>query len=331
MYSETIELTYSHQDLGALNEFGLMCLFGSLHSKALVRGLSTTVEDIRDAHGRQLYPAYFHTHLRVPTGCELESFGAWKPVQAGVEVRRFGKCYLDSTYVIKPGSGVEAGATALTAEDVQSGKYPTMRGNNLFIVDVCEDASVARQLAVPDAGTVASLDAVKEKPAAIQRVKDVARNATVSAERAWPLSTTESIAYAVVPGRDVAVGHAMIFARFAQVMDYAEHAFFTEQLGLELGDEERAGYRLREREIFYLSNAYAGDTIDVAVRAAVAEVMDGGERRLVVETEYRLYRRSNLELLAVGTAKKEAVNPAARRVFSPLATAAVAPNVCAPL
>src|SRR6478735_1570990 len=86
MYSETTELTYSHQDLGALNEFGLMCLFGNMHSKALVRGLGITVEDIRDHHGRQLYPAYFHTHLRIPESCPLSQFKAWRKVQTGVEV-----------------------------------------------------------------------------------------------------------------------------------------------------------------------------------------------------------------------------------------------------
>lgn len=314
MYSETTELTYSHQDLGALNEFGLMCLFGSMHSKALVRGLATTVEEIRDLHGRRLYPAYFHTRLRVPAACPLERFGAWKPVRLGVEVRRFGKCYLDSSYVIKPGDD-----PAPAPDDFESDAYPTLHGNNLFIVDVSEDASVARQLAVPEPSRLAPLEAVSEKPAAIQRAKEAGLSRRIRADRDYPLASRESIAYPIVPGRDVAPGHAMIFARFCQVMDYAEHVFLTDHLDLPL---EMAGFRLREREIFYFDNAYAGDTIDVAVKAVVTE----GEGCLVVEAEYQLFRRANLDLLAVGYAKKEAGSDVARLALASLVSAEGAPT-----
>ena len=322
MYSETTELTYSHQDLGALNEFGLMCLFGNMHSKALVRGLDRTVEDIRDLHGRKLYPAYFHTHLRVPEACPLSRFGAWKKVQLGVEVKRFGKCYLDSSYVIKPGADAPPGP-----QDFATGAYPVMHGNNLFIVDVSEDSSVARQLAVPESASVAPLESVGEKPAAIQGAKDVSRDRTLGKGRAYPLTARESIAYAVVPGRDVAPGHAMIFARFCQVMDYAEHIFLIDHLDLPLGPGELAGYELRDREIFYFNNAYAGDTIDIAVKAAVTAETASAGSRLWVETEYQLFRRSNLELLAVGYAKKAATGNTTRRLFSTLTSESGVPNL----
>lgn len=59
MYSETTELTYNHQDLGTLNEFGLMCLFGNMHSKALVQGLGITVEDIKDHMEGDFTPPIF--------------------------------------------------------------------------------------------------------------------------------------------------------------------------------------------------------------------------------------------------------------------------------
>lgn len=315
MYSETTELTYSHQDLGALNEFGLMCLFGSIHSKALVRGLDITVEEIKDHHGRRLYPAYFHTHLRVPESCPLSRFSAWRKVQLGIQLKRFGKCYLDSSYVIKPG-----GDSAPTPDDFESGAYPTMHGNNLFIVDVSEDSSVARQLAVPESACVAPLEPVSEKPAAIQGARETGRDRMLRKERNYPWASRESIAYAVVPGRDVAVGHAMIFARFCQVMDYAEHIFLTDHLELDLGQSELAEYQLLEREIFYFNNAYAGDTLDIAVKAGVTEETDGAGRRMFVETEYQLFRRSNLDLLGVGYAKKGVGGEAARRSFSTLAS-----------
>jgi probable biosynthetic protein (TIGR04098 family) len=315
MYSETTELTYSHLDLGALNEFGLMCLFGSLHSKALVRGLAITVEDIKDHHGRRLYPAYFHTHLRVPESCPLSRFSAWRRVQLGIELRRFGKCYLDSSYVIKPeGDPVPAPA------DFESGAYPTMHGNNLFIVDVSEDSSVARQLAAPESARVAPLEPVGEKPVAIQRARETNQDRTLRKGRHYSLSSHESIAYAVVPGRDVAVGHAMIFARFCQVMDYAEHIFLTEQLELLVGQSELAEHHLLEREIFYFNNAYAGDTIDIGVKACVIEEAGRAGGSMVVETEYQLFRRSNLDLLAIGYARKGVGGESARRLFSPLAS-----------
>jgi probable biosynthetic protein (TIGR04098 family) len=319
MYSETTELTYSHQDLGPLNEFGLMCLFGSMHSKALVQGLATTVDDIQDHHGRRLYPAYFHTHLRVPASCPLSNFGAWQKVQLAVEVKRFGKCYLDSSYVIRP-----AGVAAPSVADFTAAQFPTMHGNNLFIVDVSEDASVARQLAVPEPGSVTRLESVAEKPAAIQGAREVGRDRVLRPGREYPLAARESIGYAVVPGRDVAPGHAMIFARFAQVMDFAEHVFLTEQLDVALNDADLAQQHLHEREIYYFGNAYAGDTIDLAVKGAVA-VEDGGvARRMWFETEYQLIRRSNLDLLAVGYAKKEVGGAEAQRAFAALAASSAA-------
>jgi len=316
MYSETTELTYSHQDLGALNEFGLMCLFGSMHSKALVRGLEITVEEIKDHQGLRLYPAYFHTHLRVPEACPLSRFGAWRKVHLGIELKRFGKCYLDSTYVIKPGT-----ESVPTPQDFERGAYPTMHGNNLFIIDVSEDSSVARQLAVPASACVAPLEPVDEKPAAIQRAREASRDRILRKERNYPLTSRESISYAVVPGRDVAIGHAMIFARFCQVMDYAEHVFLSDHLELLLGPSEMAEYQLQEREIFYFNNAYADDTIDIGVKARVTEETDGAEHRTFMETEYQLFRRSNLDLLAVGYAKKRVGGEVARRSFSALASA----------
>lgn len=306
MYRETTELTYSHQDLGTLSEFGLMTLFGNLHSKALVDGLESTVEDIRDAHARHLYPAYFHTHLRIPTACSLSQFRAWREVALGVDVQRFGKCYLDSSYVIKP---VAAGA--VDPVDFTSGAYPTMHGNNLFIVDVSEDAEVARQLAVPESGSLAALPPIKAKPPAINRAKQVANERRIHPERGMPWTSRDSIAYRVMPGRDVAPGHAMIFARFAQVMDYAEHVMLADQMELMLTPDELAGNELVEREIFYFGNAYAGDTIDVGVKATVTETAG----LLYWEAEYQLYRRSNLELLAVGYAKKRVQEEAARQAF----------------
>ncbi|HVU22641.1 MAG TPA: hypothetical protein VHE13_00855 [Opitutus sp.] len=324
MHVETTELTYSHLDLGHLNEFGLLCLFGSLHSKALVHGLDGTVDDIRDQHGRKLYPAYFHTHLRVPAAWPLSRFGPWRQVRAGVEVRRFGKCYLDSSYVIKPES-----EAAPAADDFGAGVFPTMHANNLFIVDVSEDASVARQLAVPRPGSVAPLEAVAEKPAAIQAAKDVARDRRTGRWPELPVVATESIVHVVAPGRDVAPGHAMIFARFSQVMDCAEHVLLTEQLELPAGPGERSEYVLREREIFYLNNAYAGDTIDIAVKAGVSDTGEGAAGRQMLETEFQLFRRSNLDLLAVGRAKKEAAGDEARHVLDRLQAIAEAGRAAA--
>ena len=301
MYSEKIELTYSHLDLGALNEYGLMCLFGSMHSKALVYGLDLTVEDIKDHHGRRLYPAYFHTHLKVPKSLPLSRFGAWRHVQTAIDLKRFGKCYLDSSYVIKPGNH-----KAPEPIDFTSGIYPTMHGNNLFIVDVTEDSSVARQLAVPESSLIASLDSVSEKPIAIQSAKEVSRNPIIKIKNYYRLISPESIAYKIVPERDVALGHAMIFARFCQVMDYAEFVFFDDQLEIPFGDHEFSEYSIVEREIFYFNNAYKGDTVDVGVKACVTSLGDGPDSQYFVETEYQMFRRSNLDLLAVGYAKKQA-------------------------
>jgi probable biosynthetic protein (TIGR04098 family) len=265
-----------------------------MHSKALVQGLDHTVEEIVDLHGRKLYPAYFHTHLKVPHSCPLSQFRAWQQVHLGVQVKTFGKCYLDSSYVIKP-----AQESRPTDADLDPGAFPTMHGNNLFIVDGSEDASVARQLAVPQPDCLARMERVTEKPAAIQRTKEVSQTRIVREGQAFPLTSRESIAYPVVPGRDVADGHAMIFARFCQVMDYAEFVFFTDHLRLPMRQTD-----LLEREIFYFGNAHAGDIIDIGVKGRLTRKPDDDPSDLLLETEYQLYRRSNLELLAVAYARK---------------------------
>lgn len=134
----------------------------------------------------------------------------------------------------------------------------------------------------------------------------------------YPWIARESIAYAVIPGRDVAAGHAMIFARFCHVMDFAEYIFLTDHVELSLGELHLAEYKLREREIYYFNNAYAGDTIDIAVKVRVTEEMDGDGHRISVETEYQLFRHSNLDILAVAYAKKETRDVGASRIFSTL-------------
>ncbi len=300
MYCETTELTYSNQDLGVLNEFGLMCLFGNAHSKALVNGLDTSVEEITDANGNQLYPAYFYTYLKIPETCMLSGFRAWKDVHVGVELKRFGKCYLDSAYILKPGDrGVP------TPDDFMHQSFPYMRGNNLFIVDVTEDESVARDLAVPELSRVAALDSVTKKPEAIQRAKRLKKDRTFNKEKSYIFNSGQSIFYPVVPGRDVAVGHAMIFARFTQLMDYAEYQWLTNLLCVALEPSQLMQYQLLEREIFYYDNAYANDVIDIGIKANIIRAADDVTgRRMVIESEYQLYRRSDLKLLALGYARK---------------------------
>jgi probable biosynthetic protein (TIGR04098 family) len=300
IYFETTELTYSHQDLGTLNEFGLMCLFGNIHSKALVQGLNSSVEALVDHQGRRIYPAYFNTHLQIPESCLLRQFRAWRNVLLGIELKRFGKCYLDSSYVIKP-----EGAGIPVAEDFASRQFPILHGNNLFIIDVTEDPAIARELAVPAPQYLAPLPAVTEKPSAIDRAKRLKKGEAIRPDQHYALNSRHTISYPVIPGRDVVAGHAMIFARFCQIMDYAEYCFLVEPADAPIDEARLADLHVLERDIYYFDNAYANDIIDIAVKANMAEQSSAaGQNNTLLETEYKLFRRSNLDLLAVGYARK---------------------------
>jgi hypothetical protein len=62
-FTSIVDLGMNHVGLGCLDERSLMLLFGESHSRNLTRGLSHNANQILDAAGNTLYPAYFMTHM----------------------------------------------------------------------------------------------------------------------------------------------------------------------------------------------------------------------------------------------------------------------------
>ena len=165
MVTQDLELTMSHLGLGSLTEYAALVLFGDAHSHRLTQGLTNTPDQIEDSEGRRLYPAYFMTHLKVPPHCLLTNIKLWDRVQVGIDVHRFGETLMDSHYILTRGETVP--------DDVAhwaNGAWPTMRANNLMVIDVSEEGA-AKRVAVPHGDSIAMLPKLRKPPEAILKAK----------------------------------------------------------------------------------------------------------------------------------------------------------------
>jgi len=258
MLIEKHELTMSQLGLGHLTEFDLMVMFGNAHSHHLVQDLDITPEGIRDAAGLLLYPAYFCTHLKVPPHRTLGRFGPWSHVDVGTDVKRFGDTVLESRYLFGSDGEVPADPALWGEADLVS-----MYGSNLIVVDATEEGS-ARKVSVPKPGCIASLDKLRRPPAAIGRARKV-RGAGFDLPGDGFLYLEEPFRYKLLPHRDASPGHAMIFAMFTRLMDYAEFHLLSEVLRPALPHAVLHHLEVLDRETFYYGNAFAGDEVAVTV------------------------------------------------------------------
>ena len=68
----------------------------------------------------------------------------------------------------------------------------------------------------------------------------------------WPID------YVIRPGIDAAPGHAMIFAKFSEVMDFAEHQFLHGELEPGFPIQVLANLQVVERETYYYGTRCTG-------------------------------------------------------------------------
>lgn len=268
MIIENIELTMSQLGLGHLTEYALMVMFGNAHSHHLVHGLDITPEGIRDSSDLLLYPAYFMTHLKVPADKLLFRYGPWSNVDVATDVKRFGDTVLESKYLFGNHGEVPEDLEKWSESDLIS-----MHGNNLIVVDATEEGN-ARKVSVPRKECIADLEKLRRPPLAIGRARKL-RGSGYELEGDGYMFLEEPMNYTLLPNRDASPGHAMIFAMFPRIMDYAEFHLLSKALKPALPHAVLHHMEVLERETFYYGNAFAGDEVAISVMGDM-ELVDPG-------------------------------------------------------
>lgn len=172
MLIENHELTMSHVGLGNLNEYALLLLFGNAHSHHLTVGTGFRPDQMADHQGLILYPAYFMTHLKVPSDKPLDQYRLWDEVSVGVDISRFGETILESDYLFGP-----KGAVSSDKSEWDRGRFPSMKANSLIVVDVTQTEGSTRKVSAPKAECIAELSKLAKPPYALMRSKKVRTDA----------------------------------------------------------------------------------------------------------------------------------------------------------
>lgn len=306
MKRRRLQLTMSHVWLGHLNEYALMVLFGNAHSLALTDGLANPPNAIRDRQDRILYPAYFHTHLVIPPSCSLSDFALWDEVETAVTISRFGETLLESSYLLAPPGEIPDDPAAW-----ETRPFPRMSGNNLLVVEAAKGAVSA---ANPD--TIVPLPKVSRPPSAITQAQQI-RGEGFAAPT--PDSRREElVALTVIPGVDAAPGQGMMFAKFGEMMDRAERTCLSNLPRQGLPTAAFDHLALRERQIFYYANCYAGDPLRFLLKIARTDPPDEGLPMTQIpvcglEIDFEMVRAGDNALLALARTRKVLTFPVSMR------------------
>lgn len=304
MLIENIELNMSHVGLGALNEYALLLLFGNAHSHHLTYNTGKRPDEIKDNQGLTLYPAYFMTHLKVPFSSLLSTYKLWDNVSVGVDVSRFGETILASSYVL--------GREGEIASDISrwdSNKCPSMRANSLIIVDVGETGGFSRRVSIPKPECFAILPKLAKSPEAILRSRNIRSNGFDL--KSVNIKTVEPVAYYVANDQDAAPGHAIVFAKFSEIMDWAEVIMLSQQIKPGFPPNVLQYLSLLERETFYYGNCFAGETLEVYIQGDIEECdfnYHGDSLQIIsvaiLTCQIEIYIQRNNTLLAMAKVKK---------------------------
>jgi probable biosynthetic protein (TIGR04098 family) len=306
MLVEPLELTMSHVGLGNLNEYALMVLFGNAHSHQLTEGVANNPSEIESVDGEILYPAYFMTSLKVPETNLLPTFKLWEQVEVGVDVQRFGETLLQSNYVIGRQGQVEPDPSAWA--DV---KWPTMTGNNLIVAEAMNGQTAKRQVSNPNPETIAKLTKIARPPAGLTSSRKIRTNGFDDFGLSAQFETEKPIIYPIKPIRDALGGHAMIFAKYAEIMDIVEYDFLSKQLNPELSDALLETLNVIERDIYYYGNCYAGEELSINLCGEIelgdtSELTEGLDHlpAAYLSLNFEIYQHRTKTLLAMSRVKK---------------------------
>ena len=310
MLIDSIELTLGHVGLGNLSEIPLLALFASAQAHQLTMGTGHTLRDVTDVDGSPLYPGYLWLHLRIPPTRRLDSFRLWDRVSVGVDVKRYGRMVLDSTYVLGNDAELPADAAAWNLDAL-----PSMRAASVWVID---GRSGEPQPSAPKQDAIADLAVLKSAPEAMARVRVVRAAGGFGREpRRW--STRAPIAYPLRRGRDFACDHNLMFATYVEIMEVAAATLLGEEIWPAIPAALLDLRVLLEREVFFLAHTGPGKQVLVDVRADLSpcaqdfhgsppDQVSAGVLDLVCE----LYEAGTNTLLAVARAKELFLVPRSR-------------------
>jgi probable biosynthetic protein (TIGR04098 family) len=302
MLIENVELTLAHVGLDHLAEVPLLALFATAQAHHLTAGTGHTLHDVTDADGARLYPGYMWLHLRVPPGRPLERHRVWESISIGVDVKRYGRLLLESTYVL--GAPGEIGDSA---EAWDTDAFPSMRAASMWVVD--GHAGVPRPSSPRD-GAIAALPPLAASPRAVEPFRKMRATGTFG-HAPNARGSRAPLRYPVRLGRDVAPDHNLMFATYVQVMESAEETLLREELWPAMPGELLLHRRLCEREIFFIDHTGPGEEILADVRIELLpseESAHGPDRDLVtagrLAATYELYDARTKKLLTCCRAQK---------------------------
>lgn len=268
---ETIELTPAVVGLGNLHEAGLLALLADTHYRILTSGGDATPREISNKAGELLYPSIFALHLRVPPQRLIESHTLWQKFDLGVDVRTFGRQFLDVNGVIgnvgEVPDALEAWTDLALPRVSWSGAWTVTRSGG------------EHELSMPNAHLPADAPRLTKVPAAIMAAREAHLRGAISSA---PAPNTVPVRYPVLAGRDAAIGRQMMFSQFVVVMNAAEHAFLADHIFPAFPDDLLACLSTIERKIFYFGNCGAGDVIEVHVTAKLERLAPAGPEASVL-------------------------------------------------
>lgn len=296
MIKDNILLSMSDVGLGNLTEYQLLVILANYHSLSLVDGKNNTPNEIVDSYDRLLYPAYYMTHLKVPVTNFIEDFVLWDKIDVNVDVKRFGSNILDSQYVFKR-SGDENGDE----------KAIVMNSNSLFVVDATVDKSVNRISSIPKPEYIADLDKVKKIPDSLKTFKEIQKKGFALQN----IIDNYMFAYTIVKDRDVSYNHGVIFAKFIEIMEMCQNQFLFDANNLRLPKNLFPYIHTTERETYYYSNCFEGDTVeccmDISFEPCEKRNMTGNSKEITpfwITASFELFNQKTNNLIVISKVKK---------------------------
>lgn len=255
---ETIELTPAVTGLGNLHEPALLALVADTHYRIITQGGSATPREITNKAGEPLYPSIFALHVRVPPQRLLGSYELWRRFDVGVDVRSFGRQFLDVNGVIGDVGEVpdvlDAWDNLVLPRVSWAGAWTLTRADG------------EHEPSLPTTDFLGSVPRIAKVPTALSLAREVQLRRAIT-PRFTPDMKRTPVRYQVAVGRDASIGRQMMFSQFVVVCDTAERTFLTQHVAPAFPAEIVDALATIERRIVYVGNARADETIDVHVTA----------------------------------------------------------------
>jgi hypothetical protein len=195
-----------------------------------------------------------------------------------------------------------------------------MRGGVLWVVE--SSRATQANPGTPKRDLVSKLPKSLTSPVSIEAFDALQRSGTVDPDFAGTLRQSEPISYRLQLGRDIALGHAAMFATFVWIQEHAERALLGGQVSPRFPSDLLDHLLVTERESYYVANTYGHESIDIRIRAAMTACpadLCGAQRGLVsaamMTFVIEMYEQSTARFLFASRARKVFAIPAAQKAL----------------